>query len=82
MTLDTSATEISPIRSRVRYYFAASGGNVVLERALEDGTLVELSNSPILDGEEVEVLTETASQTLTVTATANPTELNWGIVKR
>jgi|MEHZ01.4.fsa_nt_MEHZ011268699.1_3 hypothetical protein len=80
MILDTSATEIT-YRNLVPYYFAASGGDVKLERKLSTGAWLELNNSPILNGEEVEVITITANSKLRATATANPTELAFGELK-
>jgi len=80
MILDTSATEIS-YSNLVPYYFAASGGDVKLERKLSSGAWLELANSPILNGEEVEVITITANSKLRATATVDPTELAFGELK-
>lgn len=80
MILDTSATEIS-YRNFVSYYFSATGGDVKLERKLSTGAWLELANSPILNGEEVEVITVTVNGKLRATATANPTELAFGELK-
>jgi hypothetical protein len=80
MILDTVATEIS-YRNLVPFYFAASGGDVKLERKLSTGFWVELANSPILNGEEVEVTTITTNGNLRATATVDPTELAFGELK-
>lgn len=77
----TDATDVPNVRNFVSYYFAAAGGNVALQRRLSDGTLVALANSPILDGEEVEITTVTANSTLVATATVTDTELTYGVLK-
>jgi len=74
ITLNTTPTRVR-YDSLVPTYFAPTGGDIKIERYQDDGTPTELSDSPVLNGEEVEVNTATFGQFLLVTASADPTKL-------
>lgn len=68
MILETTDPTLVKIQNGKRYYFAADGGDVTLERQAEDGTWVEITGSPITDGEEVIVLTSSVDEYIRATA--------------
>jgi hypothetical protein len=58
MATISTATDIE-IENGKLYLITASGGSVQLQRTIGDGTLVDIEGSPLADGEEKEMRTQT-----------------------
>jgi hypothetical protein len=76
--LATSATEYTiPYRNNHLYNLAVSGGDVAIQRMGNNDVKVDLNNSPVLAGEEVNIKTQSKDNLLYFTPTVNGTYIEF-----
>lgn len=71
---DTNPVEYSFIPGRTNY-ISATGGSLTIERKTAAGSWVEVSGSPVLDGEEKFLLTYSVGNKIRVTASTAGVEM-------
>ena len=78
LSLATAATEYEvPYSDGDTYALAVKGGDVTIQRMAANSVKVDVSNGPVLDGEEVEIKTQSITNKLYFTTTANSTYIEF-----
>lgn len=69
-----------PLVDYKTYLIIAYGGDVTVQRLSPQGAWVEVSGSPILDGEEVILTSKSQGGKFRAQSTANDTDITYGIL--
>lgn len=71
----SSETILENFTSLKPHLICSNGGDLAVEKYLEDGTTSTVSGSPVLDGEELYINTKTYGQKLKLTPSASNTHI-------
>lgn len=82
MKFDNTDPVEFPVDDFREYYISATAGDLTVRRKTEDGSWVIMSGSPVSDGEEKLLITETFGGKIQVTPSGVDTYMSLGPIKK